>query len=111
MDQLNKYRQIIRSALKSYADISYANVSVKNRSAFDVETDQYIILSEGWDNDQHLHGVLIHVEIIDGKVWIQVDGTEDGIAEELIQAGIPKEDIVLGFHEPEVRKYTGFAVA
>jgi hypothetical protein len=111
MDQLDKYRQIIRTVLKPYADISYANVDVKNRAAFDTETDQYIILSEGWENTQHLHGVLIHVEIMDDKVWIQMDGTEDGIAQELIQSGIPKEDIVLGFHEPEVRKYTGFAVA
>jgi XisI protein len=111
MDQLNKYRHIIRSTLKPYTDIRYANLNVKNRSAFDTETDQYIILSEGWDKAQHLHGVLIHVEIIDAKVWIQIDGTEDGIAADLIQAGIPKEDIVLGFHEPEVRKYTGFAVA
>jgi uncharacterized membrane protein len=111
MDKLNQYRQIICSVLKPYTDISYANVKVKNRAAFDAETDQFIILSEGWENTQHLHGVLIHVEVMDGKVWIQMDGTEDGIAEELIQAGIPKEDIVLGFHEPEVRKYTGFAVA
>jgi XisI protein len=107
MDQLNKYRQIIRTVLKPYADISYANVKVENRAAF----DQYIILSEGWENTQHLHGVLIHVEIMDGKVWIQMDGTEDGIASELIQSGIPKEDIVLGFHEPSIRPYTGFAVA
>jgi uncharacterized membrane protein len=111
MDKLNQYRQIICSVLKPYTDISYANVKVKNRAAFDAETDQFIILSEGWENTQHLHGVLIHVEVMNGKVWIQMDGTEDGIAEELIQAGIPKEDIVLGFHEPEVRKYTGFAVA
>lgn len=40
-----------------------------------------------------------------------MDGTEDGIAPELIQSGIPKEDIVLGFHEPSIRQYTGFAVA
>jgi hypothetical protein len=111
MDQLDKYRQIIRTVLKPYADISYANVDVKNRAAFDTETDQYIILSEGWENSQQLHGVLIHVEIMNSKVWIQMDGTEDGIASELIRFGIPKEDIVLGFHEPEVRKYTGFAVA
>jgi hypothetical protein len=111
MDQLDKYRQIIRTVLKPYADISYANVDVKNRSAFDTETDQYIILSEGWENSQQLHGVLIHVEIMDGKVWIQADGTEDGVAQELIQSGIPKEDIVLGFHEPSIRPYTGFAVA
>jgi hypothetical protein len=111
MDKLDTYRQIIRAVLKPYVDISYANVRVTNRSAFDAESDQYIILSEGWDSNEHLHGFLIHIEIIEGKVWIQVDGTEDGVAEELIQAGIPKEDIVLGFHEPEIRKYTGFAVA
>jgi XisI protein len=111
MDQLDRYRQIIRAVLKPYTDISYANVEVKNRAAFDAETDQYIILSEGWENTQHLHGVLIHVEIMDSKVWIQMDGTEDGIAPELIQSGIPKEDIVLGFHEPSIRPYTGFAVA
>jgi XisI protein len=49
--------------------------------------------------------------MIDERVWIQLDNTEDGIAEELIAAGIPKQDIVLGFHEPEIRPYTGFAVA
>ncbi len=48
---------------------------------------------------------------MDGKVWIQTDGTEDGVTDELMQAGIAKEDIVLGFHEPEIRKYTGFSVA
>lgn len=111
MDELDKYHQIVRTVFKPYIDISYANVKVKNRAAFDTETDQYIILSEGWENTQHLHEVLIHVEIMDGKVWIQMDGTEDGVAEELIQSGIPKEDIVLGFHKPSIRPYTGFAVA
>jgi hypothetical protein len=43
-------------------------------------------------------------------VWIQHDGTEDGIANELLQAGIPHEHIVLGFHPPDQRKYTPFAV-
>lgn len=111
MDKLNKYRQIIREVLKPYVDISYANVDVKNRAAFDTETDQYIVLSEGWDQQRHLHSILIHLEIMNGKIWIQYDGTEDGVTDELLAAGIPKQDIVLGFHEPEVRPYTGFAIA
>ncbi len=45
------------------------------------------------------------------KVWIQCDETEEGIATDLMEAGISKEDIVLGFRYPKVRKYTGFAVA
>ena len=77
----------------------------------DAETDQYLVMSTGWGKAGRIHGCLIHVSIQDGKVWIQRDGTEDGIANELVQAGIPKEDIVLGFHEPEIRPHTGFAVA
>jgi XisI protein len=111
MDKLDHYRNIIRNTLAAYLNISYANANIRNRAAFDSKNDQYLIISEGWDNKQHLHSCLIHVEIIDSKVWIQSDNTENGIANELVQAGIPKEDIVLGFHEPNVRKYTGFAVA
>ena len=33
------------------------------------------------------------------------------LAEELLRAGIPREDIVLAFHPPEMRRLTEFAVA
>lgn len=111
MDRLDSYRQIIRRVLKPYADIVYYNVDVRNLTVFDADSDQYAIISEGWNDQRHHHGCLIHLEIRDGKVWIQRDGTEDGVADELIEAGIPKSDIVLGFHEPAVRPHTGFAVA
>ena len=111
MDRLDTYRQIIRRTLQLYADIPYANVDVRNLTAFDVDSDQYAIISEGWNDQRHYHGCLIHVEIRGDKIWVQRDGTEDGIADELVEAGIPKSDIVLGFHEPAVRPHTGFAVA
>lgn len=111
MDNLERYRQIIRNILKQYVNITYANADIENQSVFDPETDQYLIVSTGWSPEGRIHGCLIHVGIKDGKIWIQRDGTEDGVANELVQAGIPKEEIVLGFHEPEVRPYTGFAVA
>ncbi|USR93219.1 XisI protein [Phormidium yuhuli AB48] len=44
------------------------------------------------------------------KVWIHQDGLEDGIADELLNAGIPQDKIVLGFHHPDLRPYTGFAI-
>ncbi len=111
MDTLEKYRQIIRNVLTPYAQIAYANVDVRNLTAFDSDSDQYAILSEGWDRQCHYHGCLIHIEIRNGKVWVQRDGTEEGVATELVEAGIPKSDIVLGFHEPSVRPHTGFAIA
>ncbi|MCU0540788.1 MAG: XisI protein [Oscillatoriaceae cyanobacterium Prado104] len=111
MDRLETYRQTIQDILKPYGNISYANVDACNYLAFDSKTDQYLVVSVGWSKEGRVHGCLIHVSIQDGKVWIQRDGTQDGIANELVQAGIPKEDIVLGFHEPEIRPHTGFAVA
>jgi len=46
---------------------------------------------------------------IEHQIWIQRDGTEDGIANDLIAAGIPKRDIVIAFHPPELRAYTEYA--
>jgi hypothetical protein len=53
----------------------------------------------------------IYVRIRNGKFWIEEDWTEDGIATDLVREGVPKEDIVLAFHDPETRKYTDFAAA
>jgi hypothetical protein len=58
-----------------------------------------------------VHGCLIHIDLIDGKCWIQRDGTEDGIAHELEAAGISKDQIALAFQPPEVRSFAGYAVA
>ena len=113
MDALNTYREAIRNVLEPYTRIEYANVRIRNELICDEKNDRYLIMSEGWaDNPRRrIHGCLIHVDIIDGKVWIQRDGTEDGVAGELEEAGIPKHDMVLGFHDPRVRKYTGYAAA
>lgn len=52
----------------------------------------------------------MHIEIRDGKVWIQQDGTERGIAGELEERGVPASEIVLGFRPAELRSHTGYAV-
>ncbi len=44
-----------------------------------------------------------------GGFGSQYDGTEHGLANELVEAGVPRDRIVLGFKPPEVRPYTGFA--
>ncbi|MFN6560155.1 MAG: XisI protein [Nostoc sp. ChiSLP01] len=71
----------------------------------------YIVMTLGWQREERVHGCIIHIEIINGKVWIQRDGTEYGIANELVAAGNPKDKIVLAFHPEDVRQYTDFAIA
>jgi hypothetical protein len=58
-----------------------------------------------------VHGCLVHLDIIDGKIWVQRDETEDGVTRELVAEGIPANEIVLGFHPADVRPYTGYAIA
>ncbi|MFM7369899.1 MAG: element excision factor XisI family protein [Sphaerospermopsis kisseleviana] len=53
----------------------------------------------------------MHVDWIDHKIWIQYDDTEEGIANDFIAAGVPTQDIVLGFRHPQIRQYTNFAIS
>jgi len=110
MDTLNSYRKIIERVLTEYAQIPYAYGDIQNKTVFDREDNHYLLMSVGWD-DGRVHGCLVHVDIINGKFWIQRDGTEHGIARELEAAGVPEEHIVLSFRPSNVRKYTEYAVA
>jgi XisI protein len=48
---------------------------------------------------------------VDDLTILQQDGTEVGIANELVDLGIPNHQIVLGFKTLECRKITDFAVS
>ena len=109
MDTLESYRKIVRDTLQEYTTIQYAYGDIRNEALFDQTTDRYMIMSVGWQGMKRVHGCLIHVDIIQDKVWIQRDGTESGIANVLVENGIPKDHIVLGYKEPDIRKYTDFA--
>lgn len=111
MDTLDIYRQKIEAVLSEYTRIPYAYEDIRTEAVFDRENNRYLLMNVGWDRGKRVHGSLVHIDVIDGKVWIQCDGTEHGIAKELVAAGIPREQIVLGFHPPEVRKYTEYALA
>jgi hypothetical protein len=112
VDKLEHYREIIRETLLPLIERQYSDRDVVNEAVFDEKNDRYLIMSVGWEGTiRRIHGCLAHLDIIDGKVWIQRDGTEDGIAYDLEAAGIPKSDIVPAFHSESVRPHTGYAVA
>ncbi|MEM9542248.1 MAG: XisI protein [Cyanobacteria bacterium P01_E01_bin.42] len=77
----------------------------------DSESQHYLLVETGWQRRRRIYGVLIHIDIIDGKIWIQHDGTETGIANELVDLGISKDKIVLAYKSLERRKITEFAVS
>lgn len=111
MDTVENYRQIVQRVLREYTEVPYAHGEIANEVIFDRDLDRYLVMSVGWNKARRIHGCMIHIDIIGDKVWIQRDGTEYGIANELVEAGIPRGHIVLGFHPADVRPYTEFAVA
>lgn len=111
MASSNTDRTIIETVLQEYIRIPYAYGDLKAEAVFDRENDRYIVVTVGWDSGMRVYSVLVHIDVFGDKIWIQQDNTEDGVATELVQAGIPKERIVLAFRPPEVRQYTAFAVA
>ena len=54
---------------------------------------------------------LAHLEIKNGKIYVEVDATEEGLGNELVAAGIPKSQIVLAFYPPALRERGEFAVS
>lgn len=101
----------VRRVLSEYTEIPYAYGDLTCQAVFDDEAGSYLLVTLGWDGPRRVHGVLVHIDIIDGKVWIQRDGTEEGIAYALEKDGIAKSHIVLGFQPPEVRPHTEYAAA
>lgn len=105
MDSLDEIRPAIEAILIEYTRIPYAYGDFHTEAVFDRTRDRYLLMNVGWDNKKRVHGCLVHIDIIDGKLWIQRDGLEHGVATELVEAGIPKGRIVLAFKPPEMRRY------
>ncbi|QLE58363.1 XisI protein [Nostoc sp. TCL26-01] len=111
MDKLDWYRQLIQELLIERAKLRSPSDPIKSQTIFDRECDRYQLVNLGWkDSSTRIYGCVLHVDIIDGKIWVQHDGTEDAIADQLAAKGVPKQDIVLAYHAPHVRQYTEFAV-
>lgn len=113
MDKLTEYPKLIKRILTEYVELSNRNSNrdIETFLIVDEEKSHYIWMNLGWQKKERVSGMTVYVRIREGKFWIEEDWTENGIATDLIREGVPKEDIVLAFHEPKMRQYTEFAVA
>jgi hypothetical protein len=113
MDKLTKYRNLVKKFLTEYVELDNRRPSpgVEHLLIADDEGGHYIWLNLGWSKGERLNSPTIHIRLKNEKIWIEEDWTDIGIANQLIEAGVPKEDIVLALHAPEMRRYTEFAVA
>jgi hypothetical protein len=110
MDKLVRYRELVQKVITDYANLGSPKGDIERELIFDTQRDRYLLLNIGWDDQRRVYGCVLHFDIKDCKIWLQYNGTEIDFAEELVQLGVAKQDIVLGFHSPFMRKFTDYAV-
>ncbi|MGK7890643.1 MAG: XisI protein [Leptolyngbyaceae cyanobacterium] len=111
MDQLNQYRACIQALLKEHSQYRSQDDDVDIELVFDTEHDHYQLMHVGWKRLNRVYHTVLHFDIKEGKIWLQQNTTDIDVGQELIDKGVPKEDIVLGLHPPYKRPYTGYGVA
>ena len=109
---LTKYQNILTTYLTDYAKIKPANLpDIDSYAIIDKAQNHFQLLQVGWQDREYIFTVVLHFDIKKGKVWFQRNITDREVVDKLMEMGIAKQDIVLGFREPQIRPYTGFAVA
>ena len=112
IEQYRQYIQYLLSERKHRASIQQRDAQeYEIQTIFDEKQDHYQLLYVGWRGDKRDFNCILHLDIKDGKIWIQHDGTEEGIANRLVEMGVPKQDIILAFHEPSIRSFTEFGTS
>jgi hypothetical protein len=111
MDKVVKYREYVQKLITDRAKPSIDPEEIEVQLLMDSVRDHYQWMNVGWDGFKRIYQCLIHLDIKDGKIWIQQNWTEDDLAAELVELGVPHEDIILGLQPPFKRPYTDYGAA
>lgn len=110
MATVAEYRERIQKLLADYQKAPFLQEGVETQLIVDTQNDHYQLVNVGWENDRRVYGVAIHIDIKGDKIWLQQNLTDQLVAEDLVEMGIPKDRIILGFQPVYMRKHTDFAI-
>jgi hypothetical protein len=104
MDTHTSHREVVKDVISKFARLRPSHGDIRLDTVFDEEQDHYALMQSGWDRGVRVRGNLIYVTLRDNKVCIEYDGTENGISDELMRRGIPKDKIIFAFLSPASEK-------
>jgi len=101
MSTTESYRRILQQVVEKHARLVPPTEHLEYVPNCDPIHDSYLLMRVGFDRVGRAHHILFHFRLKNGKVLIESDGIEYGIARDLLEAGIPKEDIIFNmYREP-----------
>ncbi len=83
MERIN-YPDVVKTVLGRHTD-NHCSEGTEKELIFDCERNRYLVVHVGWENNERTYATVIHIDIKDGKIWIQRDLTEAGVASELVE--------------------------
>jgi hypothetical protein len=104
------YRYVIRQILTHHIQATPLEDNIETLAVCDETAGHYMLIEIGWQPPRRIYNVIFHLRIRDDKIWIEQDWTEQGVARELLEAGVPPDRIELGFQPPEIRPYPELAL-
>lgn len=111
MDRIKKYQKILEKFFVEQAAIQdRQNNGLKAHLSINKAKTDFILIKMGWRGKLFVHTVTFHIEIKNGQVWIYENKIDIDLPKILVDAGVAKEDIVLGFLSPTLRAYTEYSV-
>lgn len=113
MEKITIYENIIIELLQELATDSQVNgEELHDEILIDRQKRHYCLLWLGFeDKGGFVDKILVHFQLKDnGKIWILANWTENQLAILLMEKGVERQDIVLGFRPENVRAATKYAV-
>ncbi len=105
MDRMTQYRKIVEGIIHQHVEQEKKESNSELLAVCDAESGNYLLMEVGWEPSQRIYNTLFHLRLKDNQVWIEEDWSEQGIARELLDAGVPSNAIELGFQPPDLRPY------
>ena len=97
MDSTAQLAAKVKAVIEEYSQLKPSHGDIRLDTVFDDKQHHYALMQIGWDRNRRIRGNLIYVTLHDEKIWIEYDGMENGIASDLIAAGVESTQIVLAF--------------
>jgi XisI protein len=110
-NKLDRYRKLVKSLISNYANSDSSNDEVEVQLVLDTDRDHYQWMNVGWQGSDRIYCCMMHLDIKDGKIWLQQNLTDRDPAKELVNTGVPRGDIVLGLQMPSKRLYSDYGIA
>ena len=111
MDQLQALRDAICKVFKTWEEYPSSISKFRIQAVCDEKSDRYTLNFVDFEEGKFKSHLMANLEITNGKIWILSDTTAKGIGNELVDVGVSKSQIVLGFYPESVRAHGEFAVA